>query len=150
MERPRIPVVIHHHLAVLGGRRRWCVELPETSLRNHGSAGGAVATPPRQYLAAPTPVTHSTGPTPHRVRHSSYTALVDRGTYTAPRPQHLEPSSAFEHERYDGLGVDALLTVCFWNTNVSMSWAWMLLSSSAVEHDRYYGLGMDGFIMGCT
>ena len=31
-----------------------------------------------------------------------------------------------EHERYYGLGMDALRPVCSWNTNVIMVWAWML------------------------
>ena len=62
----------------------------------------------------------------------------------------LSSSSALEHERYNGLGMDALVTVCSWNRTVTMSWAWMLLSLSAVEHDRYYGLGMDAFIMECN
>ena len=31
-----------------------------------------------------------------------------------------------EHERYSGLGMDALVSVCSWNTNVIMVWAWML------------------------
>ena len=126
---PRIPVVIDRPLAVFGGRRRWRVKRPETSLRNHGSAaGGAVATPSPQYLAAPTLATHSTGPTPHRVRHTH----ADRGTYT---PRH--DRSAWNHRVHS-------------NTNVMTVWAWMLLSSSALKHDRYYGLGMAAFIMECT
>ena len=31
-----------------------------------------------------------------------------------------------EHKRYYGLGMDAPVTVCSWNTNVIMVWAWML------------------------
>ena len=31
-----------------------------------------------------------------------------------------------KHERYDGLGMDALVIVCSRNTNVIMVWAWML------------------------
>ena len=31
-----------------------------------------------------------------------------------------------EHERYYGLGMDALVIVCSWNTNVAMVWACML------------------------
>ena len=31
-----------------------------------------------------------------------------------------------EHERYHGLGMDALRPVCSWNTNAIMVWAWML------------------------
>ena len=38
-----------------------------------------------------------------------------------------------EHERYYGLGADALVTVCSWNTNVIMVWAWMLWSPDAVD-----------------
>ena len=31
-----------------------------------------------------------------------------------------------EDERYEGLDMDARMTVCSWNTNVIMVWAWML------------------------
>ena len=31
-----------------------------------------------------------------------------------------------EHERNYGLGMDALVSVCSWNTNGIMVWAWML------------------------
>ena len=31
-----------------------------------------------------------------------------------------------EHERNFGLGMDALVSVCSWNTNGIMVWAWML------------------------
>ena len=31
-----------------------------------------------------------------------------------------------EHKRYDGFGMDALVTVCSWNRNTIMVWAWML------------------------
>ena len=44
-----------------------------------------------------------------------------------------------EHERYHALGMVALVTVCSWNTNVIMVWAWMLWSS--------YALGTLGVIM---
>ena len=37
-----------------------------------------------------------------------------------------------EHERNYGLGMDALVTVCFWNTNGIVVWAWMLWSPEAV------------------
>ena len=37
-----------------------------------------------------------------------------------------------EHERYDGLGMDALVIVCSSNTNVILVWAWMLWSSYAL------------------
>ena len=38
-----------------------------------------------------------------------------------------------EHERYYGLGMDALVSVCSWNTNVIMVWAWMLWSPYSLE-----------------
>ena len=37
-----------------------------------------------------------------------------------------------EHEHYDGLGMDALVTVCSWNTNAIMGWAWMHWSPYAL------------------
>ena len=74
-----------------------------------------------------------------------------------------------EHERYHGLGMDALVTVCSWNTNVIMVWAWTLWSSYALgtrtllwfghgrsghrmllEHERYHGLGMDALVIVCS
>ena len=73
-----------------------------------------------------------------------------------------------EHERCYGLGMDALVIVCSWNTNVIMVWAWMLGLSYALgtrtllwfghgcsgyrmllEHERYYGLGMDARVIVC-
>ena len=30
-----------------------------------------------------------------------------------------------EHERYKGLGMDALVIACSWNMNVIMVWAWI-------------------------
>ena len=70
-----------------------------------------------------------------------------------------------EHERYYGLGMNALAIVCSWNTNV-IFWAWMLWLSYALrtrtllwfghgcsgyrmllEHERYYGLGMDARVI---
>ena len=77
-----------------------------------------------------------------------------------------------EHERYHGLGMDALVSVCPWNTNVIMVWARMLemcknpdvLQISILqahwygcsgermllEHERYYGLGMDALVSVCS
>ena len=72
-----------------------------------------------------------------------------------------------EHERYHGLGMDALVTVCSWNTNVFRVWARMLWSSYAArtllwfghgcsghrmlpEHERYHGLGMDALVIVCS
>ena len=66
---------------------------------------------------------------------------------------------ALENERYDGLCMDALVTLCSWKTNVIMVWTWMLPTSSALEHDpslsalehaRYDGSGMDALIIECT
>ena len=31
-----------------------------------------------------------------------------------------------EHARNYGLGMDALVNACSWNTNRTMAWAWML------------------------
>ena len=74
-----------------------------------------------------------------------------------------------EHERYYGLGMDAPVIVCSWNTNVVMAWARMLWSSYAhgartlswlghgcsghrmlSEHERSYGLGTDALVIVCT
>ena len=56
-----------------------------------------------------------------------------------------------EHERYYGLGMDALVTVCSRNTNVVMVWAWMLWSQRMLsEHERYDGLGMDALVSVCS
>ena len=62
-------------------------------------------------------------------------------------------SDADEHERYNGLGVDALVIGCSptWfghgcsghrmqKMNVIMVWAWMLWSSDAVKQEGYYGM----------
>ena len=38
-----------------------------------------------------------------------------------------------KHERYYGLGMDALVIVCSRNTNVIMVWAWMLWSAYALQ-----------------
>ena len=39
-----------------------------------------------------------------------------------------------EHECYDHLGIDALVTVCPWSANVVMVWAWMLRSQASTKH----------------
>ena len=41
-------------------------------------------------------------------------------------------SQTSKHERTYGLGMDALVTACFCNTNGSMVWAWMLWSPYAL------------------
>ena len=74
-----------------------------------------------------------------------------------------------EHEGDYGLGMDALVTVCSWNTKEIMLWAWMLWSPYALgtrrrlcfghgcsghrmllEHERDYGLGMDALVTVCS
>ena len=82
-----------------------------------------------------------------------------------------------EHERYHGLGMDtlaslgmgAVATVCSWNTNVIMLWAWMLWQPYALgtrtlscfghgrssnrmllERERYHGLGMGAVATACS
>ena len=74
-----------------------------------------------------------------------------------------------EHGRNYDLGMDALVTVCSWNTNGIMVWAWMLWSPYALgtrtelwfghgcsghrmllEHERNYGLGMDALVTVCS
>ena len=48
------------------------------------------------------------------------------------------------HERYSGLGMDALVTVCSRNTNVITVWAWLLRDDRMLlQQDRYHGLGVD-------
>ena len=71
-----------------------------------------------------------------------------------------------EHERYYGLGMDALVTVCSRNTSVRMQWQNSMLSKHErcygmgmdalvcnhmlSEHERYYGLGMDAAVTVCS
>ena len=74
-----------------------------------------------------------------------------------------------KHERNSGLGMDALVTVCSWNTNGIMVWAWMLWSPYALgtrlelwfghgcsgermlsKHERNSGLGMDALATVCS
>ena len=74
-----------------------------------------------------------------------------------------------EHERYHGLGMDALATLCSWNTNVIMLWAWPHRQPYALgtrtlswfghgrignpvllEHERYHGLGMAALATLCS
>ena len=71
----------------------------------------------------------------------------------------------WEHERYNGLGMGALVAVCSANTNVIMVWAWALWSAYVLgtrallwfghgcsgyrmfwEHERHYGLGMGALV----
>ena len=74
-----------------------------------------------------------------------------------------------EHERYHGLGMDALATVCSWNTNVIMLWAWAQWQPYALGtrtlscfghgcsgnpmllgHERYHGLGTGAVATVCS
>ena len=56
-----------------------------------------------------------------------------------------------EHERNYALGMDALVTVCSWNTSGIMLWAWMLWSPYALEtNERNYALGMDALVTVCS
>ena len=56
-----------------------------------------------------------------------------------------------EHERNYGLRMDALVTVCSWNTNGIMLGAWMLSYSLSLEHEheQNYGSGMDALVTVC-
>ena len=75
----------------------------------------------------------------------------------------------WEHERNYALGMDALITVCSWNTNGIMFCAWMLWLPCAFgtrtesffghgcsdhrmlwEHERNYALGMDALVTVCS
>ena len=42
----------------------------------------------------------------------------------------------FGHGNTNGLGMDALVSVCCRNTKVIMVWTWMLCLSDAVEHGK--------------
>ena len=74
-----------------------------------------------------------------------------------------------EHERNYALGTDAAVSVCSWNTNGIMHWAWMIWSSHALgtrtevcfrhgccgermplEHEPKYALGIDDLVIACT
>ena len=54
-----------------------------------------------------------------------------------------------EHERKYVLGMDALVTVCSWNTNGIMVWAWMLWSPYALgtRTELWFGHGCSGHRM---
>ena len=74
-----------------------------------------------------------------------------------------------DQKRHYGLGMDALVAVCSWTTNIIMDWAWMHWSPCArgpetslwfghectghrvlVDHEHYYGLGMDALVTVCS
>ena len=50
-----------------------------------------------------------------------------------------------EHERYYNLGMDALVTVWFGNTNY-----FIMVCALLLEHERYCGLGMDALVTVCS
>ena len=52
-----------------------------------------------------------------------------------------------KYERNYGLGMDALITVCSWNTNGIMVSAWMLWLSHPLKDEWNYGLGMDALVI---
>ena len=51
-----------------------------------------------------------------------------------------------EHERNYGLGMDALVSVCSWNTKGIMVWAWRLWSAYALgtRRELWFGHGCSG------
>ena len=51
-----------------------------------------------------------------------------------------------EHARYYGSGMDTLVIVCSWNTNVIMVCAECSGNRMRSEHKRYHGLGMDTLV----
>ena len=55
-----------------------------------------------------------------------------------------------EHEYYEGLGMDALVTVRSWNTNGIMVWAWMLWLSHSLKDKPYCGVYMDALVSVCS
>ena len=52
------------------------------------------------------------------------------------------PRRLLVHERYCGLGVDAVFTLCSWCTNVIMVWAWMLSPTYALGTRTLHGSGI--------
>ena len=54
-----------------------------------------------------------------------------------------------EHERYYGLGMGAVVTVCSWNTNVPTVWHGCSGHRVLSEHERNWGLGMDALVTVC-
>ena len=54
-----------------------------------------------------------------------------------------------EHDRNYGLGMDALVSECSWNTTGIMVWAWMLWWRMLLEHERNSGFGMDALVKSC-
>ena len=55
-----------------------------------------------------------------------------------------------EYERDYDFGMDALVTVCSWNTNEIMISAWMLWYHMLLEYERDYDFGMDALVTICS
>ena len=56
-----------------------------------------------------------------------------------------------KHERYYGLGMDALVTVCSRNTNAILWFGHGCAGQRMLlKHERYYGLGMDALVTVCS
>ena len=55
-----------------------------------------------------------------------------------------------EHGQYYGLGMDALVTVCPWNTDAIMFGHRCSSHRMLLEHGLYYGLGMDALVTACS
>ena len=56
-----------------------------------------------------------------------------------------------EHKRTYGLSMDALVSVCSWNTNGIMLFGHGCTGSRMLlEHERNYGLGMDALVTVCS
>ena len=93
-----------------------------------------------------------------------------RGTRTKPWFGHACSGHRMrlEHEQNHGLGMRARVTVCSWNTNRTMVWAWVLGSPYArgtrtepwfghacschrmlLEHEQNHGLGMGARVTVC-
>ena len=77
--------------------------------------------------------------------------LLEHERYYGAWAWMLSSSSAIEHERFFGLGMDALVTVCSWNTNVIMG------LGHGCSHHRLHsntnvmmGLGMDALVTVCS
>ena len=57
-----------------------------------------------------------------------------------------------ENNRYSGLGMDAVVSICTRNTNRTLLWFGHGSSGYRMysERERHYGLGMDALVIGCT
>ena len=56
----------------------------------------------------------------------------------------------YEHERYNGLGMDAFVIVWSSNTNVIMVAAKCFRNRMLQEYERYYGFVMDALATVCS